>query len=388
MMARSPLFGRRVHIAGSIVDNIDVAAASDVTQARDLVAILVKELVKRGANFVVPVDAEPLRKSDGMPICFDWLIWKAIKDNLALRPANVPGPLAVAVQHHKSEDQIPAEYIDLWDELRSSPLVKMENAAHWNMNSRRMEAQARFGDILVALGGTEGVLYLANLYHDAGKPIVPLNLALCPDTTGARRLYGFGLTSSQSRRLFQIADGGDAHDWVNKIRFPARQTTADRVAVLVELLESLEPPRAFAVRLLNPELPDFAGVQDFFDVVVQPVIEGELGYRLVVIDGRQAYDHARIDQEIFAKLHRSSVVLADITGARPNCFLELGYAMGRGLPTMVMAREGSNLPFDIATFSGHHWKSTGTAEDRRRAFREHWQAIRNRPSLVPSEPLI
>ena len=47
--------------------------------------------------------------------------------------------------------------------------MKIENAAHWNMNSKRMEAQARSGDILVTLGGTEGVLYLANLYHDAGR---------------------------------------------------------------------------------------------------------------------------------------------------------------------------------------------------------------------------
>ena len=157
---------------------------------------------------------------------------------------------------------------------------------------------------------------------------------------------------------------------------------------LIELLEALEPPRAFAVRLLNPAVAEYAAVQDFFDVVVQPVIEGELGYRLVVVDGRQAYDHARIDEEIFAKLHRSSVVLADLTGARPNCFLELGYALRRGLPTMVMAEAGANLPFDITTLSGLHWASTGLAEDRRRAFREHWQAIRNRPPLVPAEPLI
>ncbi|MGO4560121.1 hypothetical protein [Mesorhizobium sp. 2RAF21] len=387
-MPRSPLFGRRIHISGSVVDDLTVAATADVQAARDMIAMLVNELIRRGANFVVPVDAEPLRKADGLPICFDWLIWKTIKESLALRPGAAPGPLAVAVQHHKTEDQIPQEYESLWDELRASPLIKIESAAQWNMNSKRMEAQARFGDILVALGGTEGVLYLANLYHDAGKPVVPLNLALCPETTGARRLYGFGLTSTQTRRLFQIAGDGDAHDWINRIRFPQRQSVADRVAVLIDLLESLERPRAFAVRLLNPDLPDYNDVQTFFDTVVKPVIEDELGYRLIVIDGRQTYDHARIDQEIFAKLHRSSVVLADITGARPNCFLELGYALGRGLPTMVMVREGASLPFDITTFSGLQWKTSGTVEDRRRAFREHWQAIRNRPPLVPAEALI
>ena len=70
-MARSPLFGRRIHISGSIVDDIAVASAEDVGLARELVVGLVKELMKRGANFVVPVDAEPTRKSDGLPVCFD-----------------------------------------------------------------------------------------------------------------------------------------------------------------------------------------------------------------------------------------------------------------------------------------------------------------------------
>ena len=142
------------------------------------------------------------------------------------------------------------------------------------------------------------------------------------------------------------------------------------------------------MRLLNEKHEDFAEVQDFFDTVVQPVMESELGYRLLVVDGRQGYEHARIDQEIFSKLHRSSVVLADLTAMRPNCLLELGYALGRSLPTMVMAREGADLPFDIKTLSGLPWKTSGSLDDKRRAFRDHWQAIRNRPPLVPVELLI
>lgn len=386
-MARSPLFGRRIHISGSVTDDLAIASAHEVEAAHELIAGLVKELVKRGATFVVPVDAAPVRKSDGKPICFDWLVWRAIKDNLTRRPTGAPEPLAVAVQHHKTEDQIPDEFVALWDELRDSPLIKIENAAFWNMASKRMEAQARFGDILLTLGGSEGVLYLANLYHDAGKPIVPLNLPLCAESTGSRKLYNFGLISSQSHRLFQTGDG-DTHSWINRIRFPQRQSIADRVSALVELLEALEKPKAFAVRLLNPDVPDHKDVQDFFDAVVQPVLETELGYRLVVIDGRHLHEHARIDQEIFTKLHRSSVVIADLTGDRPNCFLELGYALGRGLSTIVTVREGTKLPFDITTFSGHYWKSTGTADEKRRAFLEHWKAVYNRPALVPAEPLI
>ncbi len=386
-MARSPLLGRRIHIAGSISKDPAVATPDDVAKARELVSGLVRALMKLGATFVVPVDAEP-KRGDGQPICFDWLVWQTIKDAISTRPAGAPIPLAVAVQHHKNEDQIPEEFHALWDEMRDSPVVRMESAARWNMNSKRMEAQARYGDILIALGGTEGVRFLADLYHAAGKPVIPLNLPITPDNEGSRRLYSFGEASGNSRKLFQIADGGDSHDWINRIRFPARQSVQDRVTVLVDLLENLDRPMAFAVRLLAPDHEEFAAVQGFFDTVVQPVLEGELGYRLTVIDGRQAYDHARIDDEIFAKLHRASVVVADITGSRPNCFLELGYALGRSIPTIVTARDGSDTPFDIKTLAGLHWKTDGAAENGRKAFREHWEAVRNRPPLVTVEELI
>lgn len=386
-MARSSLFGRRIHITGSVAVDASTASAEEVTRARKLVEMLVKDLLGKGASFVIPVDAEKARP-DGLPICFDWLIWETIQKNLHTRPNGAPDPLIVAVKHHKNEDQIPGEFAGVWDALRNSPLVQIESAAHWNMNSKRMEAQARHGDILIALGGGEGVLFLANLYHDAGKPVVPLNVKLGPANTGALRLVEYGLASGSAQRLFQTEDGTTPHTWLNRIEMPARENVADSVRGLLGLLEALVPPKAFVVRLLNPKHADYDDVQDFFDTVVQPVMVGELGYQLTVVDGKQAYDHARIDDEIFTKLHRSSVVVADITGLRPNCFLELGYALGRGLPTMVLAKAGTEHPFDIYSLSGHHWETTGTAEDRRREFLKHWNAIKVRPPLVPTEPLI
>lgn len=387
-MPRSALFGRRIHIGGSIPLEIAHAPTDEVRAARAFVAELTRQLLKRGATFVVPVDAEKRRDVDGEPICFDWLVWQTIKDNMHLRPADAPAPVAVAVQHHKTEAQIPQEFQALWDELRLSDHVKIENAAHWNMNSKRMEAQARWGDILVALGGSEGVLYLANLYHDAGKPVVPLNFPICAAGTGARRIFEYGLTSSYTHRLFRTAEGLDPHGWLNRINFTPRNSTSERAAAAVALLEALERPTAFAVRLLNPKHPDFTEVDDYFASVVQPVIEGELGYKLVVVDGKQPYEFPRIDQEIFEKLHRGALIVADLTGSRPNCFLELGYALGRAIPTMVLAREDTQHPFDITTLAGHHWVSTLAVEEKRRQLREHWIAVRRRPPIVSAEPLI
>ena len=113
-------------------------------------------------------------------------------------------PLAVAVLHHKTEQQIPTEFSALWEEMRDSDAISIENVSHWNMNSKRMEAQAREGDILITLGGSEGVLYLANLYHEVGKPVIPLNFALTGENEGSLRLFNLALASAQSGRFFRV----------------------------------------------------------------------------------------------------------------------------------------------------------------------------------------
>ena len=53
-MARSPLHGRRIHISGSVANDLKIAPTSEVEAARVLITQLIKELVKRGANFVIP----------------------------------------------------------------------------------------------------------------------------------------------------------------------------------------------------------------------------------------------------------------------------------------------------------------------------------------------
>lgn len=386
-MPRSPLFGRRIHFAGSISDDPAIATPVEVQRARDFVKALVLDLLSKGANFVIPVDAEKYR-ADGQPICFDWLVWETIHTNLVRRPPDAPGRLAIAVKHHKNESQIPEASRPVWDAMRRSSHVEIRSAAHWNMASKRMEVQAQHGDIMVAVGGSEGVCFLANLYHQAGKPVVPLSFNLGPATTGALRLFEFGISGNNAQRLFQTEGSATPESWINRIEMYAGKPPADSLRDVIGLLEDLVPPKAFVVRLLNPDHSDYSDVQAYFDTVVQPVMEAELGYRLVVVDGNQTYEYARIDEEIFQKLHHSSVVLVDITGLRPNCFIELGYALGRSLPTMLMAKQGTEHPFDIASLSGLHWKTTGTVLERRDVFRVHWDAIKNRPPLVPSNPLI
>ena len=138
---------------------------------------------------------------------------------------------------------------------------------------------------------------------------------------------------------------------------------------------------------MNPKHPQFKVVDDYFSGVIRPIIEQELGFDLVTINGSDNKEPF-INQEIFNRLHRSSVVIVDVTGERANCFIELGYTLGRGLPTMVCAHDPTELPFDTKPVPTLFWSEADTIEESRRKFREYWQANAGRRRIVEADPLI
>ncbi|WP_437978883.1 hypothetical protein WMF11_22555 [Sorangium sp. So ce295] len=81
-------------------------------------------------------------------------------------------------------------------------------------------------------------------------------------------------------------------------------------------------------------------------------------------------------------MHRAAVVVADLTALRPNNFLELGYALGRPLKTIITAMSGTSLPFDSSAMSVHFWSKDQPTPDRRRLFSMFWDLNIGRPPIV------
>jgi hypothetical protein len=50
---------------------------------------------------------------------------------------------------------------------------------------------------------------------------------------------------------------------------------------------------------------------------------------------------------IKARIETSDLVIADLTGASPNVYLEVGYAWGKNRPTLLLARKSDELKFDV-----------------------------------------
>jgi hypothetical protein len=48
-----------------------------------------------------------------------------------------------------------------------------------------------------------------------------------------------------------------------------------------------------------------------------------------------------------SRIETASLIIADLTGANPNVYLEVGYAWGKDRPTLLLAREGEEPKFDV-----------------------------------------
>jgi hypothetical protein len=148
----------------------------------------------------------------------------------------------------------------------------------------------------------------------------------------------------------------------------------------MELLAAIDRPNAFYVRLLNNRAEEYPVVERFFRDVVDPVVE-RMGYRRIEM-GTDPTEHGFINVEIFERLHYSELAIVDVTGLRPNCFIELGYALGCKIPAIVTAQEGTVLPFDQNAIPCHFWNLASGVEACVRGFLEFIEKNIGRPPVV------
>jgi hypothetical protein len=384
------LRGRRIHIAGSTAADAD---EGKLRYAQSLIGELAAKLCEKGATFVIPFGKEPFLKdrNEGPSITFDWTVAEIVGKALAngiVQPSSIAGKLITTVYTSRTDAHIPETRRTLYEGLRNSGAIEIEFLrAGWTAGALQRQRLAQLGDVLIAVSGGQGVEHLAVEYSSRGKPVVPLDLQLGASSRdgsgGAARLFDRALEDPTS--FFRATDKRAASDLLDKMKTNGGETNVTTVVDgVMNLLNALARPRVFYVRILNAKLSEHASVENFFRTTADSLVD-ELGFERCEM-GVGENEFAWMNEAIFQLLHHSSVVMVDITGLRPNCFIELGYALGNIQRVIFTARDGTDFPFDIFAIEAFIWKEGEDPNAQLARFRTHWERNINMPRLVrPNE---
>jgi hypothetical protein len=371
----------RVHITGSASSDCDKEL---LERTHTYAGRLAELLIAHGHGLVVTASGEP-RGDGGVPNIFDWTLLEQVADAPSPAP-DWPAKRArfVAVGSGSGLEKIPDDRREIWGACLARPDFDLiVTPPGWRMASIIRERQVASGDALIVLSGGAGAEHLANLYADDGKPVIPLQAEL-----GASNRDGSGGGSALHARalaapddFFVLRDGvGSAAARLSALKLnPATDVNALADAT-VALIDDLRPPIAFYVRLLDETAPEHEEVELFFrDVVDHVIVERGFTPREM---GHQTPETAFMNAEIFNVLHRAALAVVDLTAMRPNCLMELGYALGRRRRFVISANAETKLGFDHDKLPTYFWESTGTVDERRAAYREWLDLYSDLPPIV------
>lgn len=86
-------------------------------------------------------------------------------------------------------------------------------------------------------------------------------------------------------------------------------------------------------------------IEGLLDAVLRPVLEDLHGYHVEIAHKISA--SGSISDQIMNFLLEADLVVVDLTGLNPNVMYELAIRHCIGLPLVVIARDGTGLPFDV-----------------------------------------
>lgn len=207
------------------------------------------------------------------------------------------------------------------------------------------------------------------------KQVIPTNME------GGRAILNLGLISTI--QLFKseevIKEPENRKEVVSILKSPEfkNKECTQEIIDLALLNRSSADSKSLIQTVLGPTKRQIFVIMKFKDKVLDSAYEGvikpiikKFKYKPLRIDEIQ--DSGKINEQILEEIGRSEVILADLTGERPNCYYEAGFAHAIGKEMIFTIRKGAPIHFDLYTYRFIEWE---TEEDLRKKLNERLKAI-------------
>lgn len=148
---------------------------------------------------------------------------------------------------------------------------------------------------------------------------------------------------------------------LNKIK---KSTSSGPTTSLLQKAFQPPKPQVFVIMKFGDEILDSA-----YRSVYKPVVKKH-GMSCIRID--EIPDSGKISDQILETIAESKYIIADLSGARPNCYYEAGFAHALGKEIILTIRDGENAHFDL---QGHRFIQWKTESDLKKKVGQRLKAL-------------
>ena len=193
-----------------------------------------------------------------------------------------------------------------------------------------------------------------------GKQVLSVN------RRGENSLFNFGsisyMTIFKTKKKLERAAEGKPPEELKDQKFIDSHNATNEFIKEVKLLTSSESSRSLLERSLEQPLKQIFVIMQFGDDLLDSAYEGVIkplgekyGFEVLRVDEIQ--DSGNISQQILENISQSELILADLTGERPNCYYEAGFAQALGKEIIFSIHKEDEVHFDLAGYRFINWKT-------------------------------
>ena len=121
-------------------------------------------------------------------------------------------------------------------------------------------------------------------------------------------------------------------------------------------------------------------IMKFGDAILDSAYEGayksiseQFNLRCFRID--EIEDSGKISEQILEQIAESKYIIADLTGSRPNCYYECGFAHALGKELILSVHKDDSIHFDL---SGHRFIQWSTESELRRKLKQRFKTLESK----------
>lgn len=117
---------------------------------------------------------------------------------------------------------------------------------------------------------------------------------------------------------------------------------------------------------------DDSTLNSAYEGAIKPIVKKHK-YKPIRIDELQ--DSGKITDQIIEEISKSEIIIADLSGERPNCYYEAGFAHAIGKEMIFAVRKNTPIHFDLSAYRFIEWD---TEQELRERLDSRFKSIKKR----------